>query len=402
MDKNAENLDWDQLLQALEQDLSVGMTLTQAELELLEELREIKGETAELLQDYRDFDTATELARAKARVYPVTTEKLKLDNSIDHTIIVEPIRRKLNIWPRLAAVAATVLLVIGGGLFYFTKPGRPGYDIQPGDNKAYLTLANGQKISLNDAGNGELAKEAGVEITKTANGQVIYSIINDAQHHTDLVNTIETPKGGQYQLRLPDGSRVWLNAASKLIYPVSFAERGRREVSLTGEAYFEISKDKKRPFIVKSADQEVTVLGTHFNVSSYPDESVTQTTLLEGAVQVANHSSKTVVLKPGQQASVDRERLLEIQIKEVKDLEMAIAWKNDNFYFVNESLEGVMKKIARWYDLEVVFQGNAGEIRMGGLISRKVVLSQVLELLEETTSCDFKVEGRKVLIRKKN
>lgn len=391
MDKNAENLDWDQLLQALEQDHSVGKTLTRAELELLEELREIKGETAELLQDYRDFDTRTELARAKARIYPV-----------DHIINVEPIRRKLNIWPRLAAVAATVLLVIGGGLFYFTNSGRPGNEIQPGANKAYLTLANGQKISLNDAGSGELAKEAGVEITKTTDGQVIYSSTSDAQHHTDLMNTIETPKGGQYQVRLPDGSRVWLNAESKLIYPVSFAKRGRREVSLTGEAYFEISKDENHPFIVKSAGQEVAVLGTHFNLSSYPDETVTKTTLLEGAVQVANHSNKTVVLKPGQQAVVDREHLLEIQVKEVKDLEMAIAWKNGNFYFVNESLEGVMKKIARWYDLEVIFQGNAGEIRMGGLISRKVVLSQVLELLEETTSCDFKVEGRKVLIRKKN
>ncbi|MFA4869654.1 MAG: FecR domain-containing protein [Pedobacter sp.] len=391
MDKNAENLDWDQLLQALEQDHSVGKTLTHVELELLEELRGIKGETAELLQGYRNFDTSTELARAKARIYPV-----------DHSIAVEPIRRKINIWPRLASVAAAVLLVIGAGLFYFTNSGRPGNEIQPGANKAYLTLANGQKISLNDAGSGQLAKEAGVEITKTADGQIIYSISSDTQHHTDLVNTIETPKGGQYQLRLPDGSRVWLNAESKLIYPVSFAKRGRREVNLTGEAYFEISKDKKHPFIVKSADQEVAVLGTNFNLSSYPNETVTKTTLLEGVVQVANHSNKTVVLKPGQQAVVDREHLLEIQVREVKDLEMAIAWKNGNFYFVNESLEGVMKKIARWYDLEVIFQGNAGEIRMGGVISRKVVLSQVLELLEETTSCDFEVEGRKVLIRKKN
>lgn len=328
--------------------------------------------------------------------------KAHIDSSIDHTITAKPVQRKLNIWPRLVGVAATLLLVIGAGLFYYARVGHTNADIQPGENKAYLTLGNGQKISLNDADNGELAKEAGVEISKTADGQVIYSISNDSQHHSDLMNTIETPNGGQYQVRLPDGSRVWLNAASKLIYPVSFAGNARREVSLSGEAYFEILKDKTHPFIVKSAEQEIKVLGTHFNVSSYPDEHLTQTTLLEGAVQVIAHSSKTVVLKPGQQAAVDREDDFEIKVTEVKDLEMAIAWKKGSFYFVDESLEGVMKKIARWYDLEVVFQDNAGEIRMGGLISRKVVLSQVLGLLATTTSCNFKIEGRKILIKKKS
>ncbi|TKC09678.1 FecR family protein [Pedobacter frigoris] len=327
--------------------------------------------------------------------------KANIDSNIGHTLSVEPVQRKLNTWPRLAGVAAAVLLVIGAGLFYYSRFGHTEADIQPGGNKAYLTLGNGQKISLNDVGNGKLAKEAGVEISKTADGQVVYSISNDTKRHTDLMNTIETPNGGQCQVRLPDGSSVWLNAGSKLIYPVSFAGNARREVRLRGEAYFEILKDKTHPFIVKSAEQEIKVLGTHFNVNSYPGERLTQTTLLEGAVQVTARNSKVVVLKPGQQASVDRENDLEIKVTEFKDLEMAIAWKNGNFYFVDESLEGVMKKIARWYDLEVVFQDNAGEIKMGGLISRKVVLSQVLGLLATTTSCDFKVEGRQILIKKR-
>jgi transmembrane sensor len=325
--------------------------------------------------------------------------KAHIDKRIDHT---EPVQRKLYSWPYLVGAAAMVLLVIGAGLFYYTGFVQADVDIQPGYNKAYLTLGNGQKISLNDTGNGELATEAGVEITKTANGEVIYSISDHAQHHANLMNTIETPNGGQYQVRLPDGSRVWLNAASKLSYPVSFAGSARREVSLSGEAYFEILKDKTHPFIVKSAGQEVKVLGTHFNVNSYRDESLTQTTLLEGSVQVSvAHSSKTVVLKPGQQASVDHEADFGIKVTEVKDFEMAVAWKNGNFYFVDESLEGVMKKIARWYDMEVVFQGNAGEIRMGGLISRKLVLSQVLGLLETTTTCSFRIEGRKISVKKR-
>jgi ferric-dicitrate binding protein FerR (iron transport regulator) len=246
-----------------------------------------------------------------------------------------------KLWPRIAAAAA-ILLIAGLSIFFYTSRHLEGSaatrdllanDIKPGSNKAYLVLSNGKRLSLTDAANGAIAKEAGVEITKTADGQVIYSSQplapsgRDAAGREGALNTIETPKGGQYQIRLPDGSKVWLNAASKLIYPVSFIGRGQREVTLSGEAYFEIAKDKQHPFHVKSAGQEVEVLGTHFNINSYADEPNIKTTLLEGSVAVrhlegsaatrdlsyrrddAKGRDDGVVLKPGQQATLQANNL---------------------------------------------------------------------------------------------
>jgi len=337
----------------------------------------------------------------------------------------ETTRRSL--WPRIAAAAA-ILLIVGLSIFFYTSYYAPRHlegsaatrdllanDIKPGSNKAYLILSNGKRVSLTDAANGELAKEAGVEITKTADGQVIYTTRHPEGGTTEgpvngsrdissqgfprhdggrvemtAMNTIETPKGGQYQVRLPDGSKVWLNAASKLIYPVSFNGRGQRMVELSGEAYFEIFKNKLQPFVVKSKNQEVTVLGTHFNVNTYDDEPNTKTTLLEGSVKV-----NEAVLKPGQQSILARGKINVIPA----DLTETMAWQKGDFVFKNEALESIMRKICRWYNVEVIYVGKIDTKQtFSGQISRNKNISEVLKALESSGTLKFKIEGRKIRI----
>jgi len=337
----------------------------------------------------------------------------------------ETTRRSL--WPRIAAAAA-ILLIVGLSIFFYTSYYAPRHlegseamrdllanDIKPGGNKAYLILSNGKRVSLTDAANGELAKEAGVEITKTADGQVIYTTRHPEGGTTEgpvsgsrdissqgfprhdggrvemtAMNTIETPRGGQYQIRLPDGSKVWLNAASKLIYPVSFIGRGQRVVELSGEAYFEIFKNKLQPFVVKSKNQEVTVLGTHFNVNTYDDEPNTKTTLLEGSVKV-----NEAVLKPGQQSILAGGKINVIPA----DLTETMAWQKGDFVFKNEALESIMRKICRWYNVEVIYVGKIDTKQtFSGQISRNKNISEVLKALESSGTLKFKIEGRKIRI----
>ena len=315
-----------------------------------------------------------------------------------------------KLWPRIAAAAA-VLLIVGLGVFFYTSYYAPRHlegsaamrdllanDIKPGSNKAYLILSNGKRLSLSDAANGAIAKEAGVEITKTADGQVIYSSHplapsgRDAAGREGALNTIETPRGGQYQIRLPDGSKVWLNAASKLIYPVSFIGRGQREVTLSGEAYFEVAKDKQHPFKVKSAGQEVEVLGTHFNVSSYPDEANIKTTLLEGSVKVND-----AILKPGQQATLQANK---IKVTEV-NTDYAVAWKDGSFVFNSENLESIMNQISRWYNVSVVYEDpSLKKETFFGTISKYENVSKVLNMLERTDVARFTINGNTIKITK--
>ena len=350
-----------------------------------------------------------------------------------------------KLWPRIAAAAA-ILLVVGLGVFFYTSYYAPRHlegsaatrdllanDIKPGGNKAYLVLSNGKRVSLTDAANGELAKEAGVEITKTADGQVVYKSASDisGRHpefssgsrtsYSNALNTIETPRGGQYQIRLPDGSKVWLNAASKLIYPVSFNGRGQRVVELSGEAYFEIFKNKLQPFVVKSKNQEVTVLGTHFNINSYTDEGSVKTTLLEGSVKVStlqplalsgrtdqrelnetknNKNSELYahraerVLKPGEQATLLNNN---IQVAQV-DTELALAWKNNKFIFEQDNIQYIMRMIERWYDVDIIYTGPPPSGKFGGSMSKYENIEEVLKPLQSTGKVKFKIEGRKIYV----
>ncbi|MNX85526.1 fec operon regulator FecR [compost metagenome] len=206
-------------------------------------------------------------------------------------------------------------------------------------------------------------------------------------------NTIETPKGGQYQLILPDGSKVWLNAASSLTFPTSFVSLKTRKVELIGEAYFEIAKNKTSPFIVKSAKQEVKVLGTHFNINSYADEQSTTTTLLEGSVNIVSlNKAENIILKPGQQSTLNNNK---INVTEI-NTEEAIAWKNGLFIFNDENIKSIMKKIARWYNVEITFKGNLDHVSFVGNYARNKDLESLLENIELTEKVHFKIEGRRI------
>lgn len=274
------------------------------------------------------------------------------------------------------------------------------HDIPPGGNKAILTLADGKTITLNEAADGELVKAEGMVIRKTGHGQLVYEVVgNEAAAATDSHNTVSTPKGGTYQIILPDGTTVWLNAASTLKFPTSFVSLNERKVELNGEAYFEVTKNAKQPFKVLTAKQEVQVLGTHFNISSYADEPAVKTTLFEGSVKVKNLrgvKEGNVILKPGQQSIIN-----EGVIKVTKaDVDEVLAWKNGVFVFNDEPLESIMKKVSRWYDVEVVYEGVDKNKLFGGSVSRFDNVSKVLRQLELTGGVHFKVEEGRIIAMK--
>lgn len=300
-------------------------------------------------------------------------------------------------WSKIAA-AAVILITLSVGVFYYSrpdvKPDKLARDIAPGGNKAILTLANGKKIVLSEAKNGKLAAESGVTVTKLGDGKIIYAVEQGKVANATL-NSIETPRGGQYEVILPDGSKVLLNAASSLTYPVSFVAFKERRVELKGEAYFEVAKDKEHPFIVKTENQEIKVLGTHFNINSYSDEPMAKTTLIEGSVLV-KASDTEQILKPGYQAinGMGGLRVVEANVDEV------LAWKNGYFMFDNEGIESVMRKISRWYNVDVVFKGNVPKDKFGGTVSRFENVSQVLRKLTYTDKVHFIIEERRIIVTK--
>lgn len=304
---------------------------------------------------------------------------------------------------KIASVAAAIVIVLT--CWFFLAPNNQdsglspqsqfANDAAPGKSTATLTLANGKKIELINTPNGELAKEAGVVITKSANGQLIYEIKN-AGTGTNKLNTLSTAKGETYQLRLPDGSVVWLNAASSLTYTANLRQAGKRRVKLEGEGYFEIAKDKTHPFVVESRGQEVEVLGTHFNVNAYTDEKVVATTLLEGAVKVTSNQNQQL-LKPGEQALNTGQA---IKVAKV-DAENIIDWKEGDFYFEHADFRSVMRKIGRWYDVEIIYDRSVPErITSNGLISRNNKLSSVLKSIEKSGQVHFRIDGKKVYVTK--
>ncbi|TKC65413.1 DUF4974 domain-containing protein [Pedobacter hiemivivus] len=313
-----------------------------------------------------------------------------------------------RLWYRTVAAAA-ILLIIGTPAYLYNAGSLFKDDLADakhiaiGKNTAILTLANGKQINLSDAVNGKLADESGISINKTSDGQLVYEVKGAAgRGDENRLNKISTPKGGQYQVVLPDGSKVWLNAASSIKFPSDFVGLNQRKVQLIGEAYFEVAKDKSHPFIVQTDKQEVEVLGTHFNVNAYSDEELTKTTLLEGSVRVSLDGNSNavhvtdafVILKPGQQAVLAAGP---IKINQA-DTEEAVAWKNGYFKFNSESLSSIMRKLSRWYDVEVVYKGEISKDRFGGTISRYKNVADVLEMLESTKLVKFKVEGRRIIV----
>ncbi len=327
----------------------------------------------------------------------------KLDQHFLHLVGAKE-KKQTGLWLKVA-VAASFFGVLGLGLYFYNPNSTDKADlanvqttdIDPAGNKAYLTLGDGKRIALTDANNGIIAAQAGVKISKTADGQLVYTIAenNLGSSSTLEYNTIETPNGGRYEIALPDGTHVWMNAASSLKYPSSFASLKERRVELQGEAYFQVAKDREHPFIVKTAQQEVKVLGTHFNINSYANEPETKTTLLEGAVNVANLKSKnSKTLSPGQQAIVMGD---DLKVGDA-DVDQAMSWKNGDFVFAGEDLKAVMRQVARWYDVEIEYQGNINFSGVVSTISRTKKLSQVLKALQINQGIHFKVEGRRVLV----
>ena len=316
------------------------------------------------------------------------------------------LHQKMNSYNRLwsaGAAAAVLILVSCAGYFYFSgvkdkvaplNAANRSQPIKPGENKAVLILANGEKVILTDANTGEIAKQAGVSITKAANGQLIYTATAAAkdQGAQNQFNTIQTPVGGQYQINLPDGTKVWLNASSSLKFPARFTGNQRR-VELIGEGYFEVSKDKSKPFKVITPRQEITVLGTHFNVNAYADEHNTKTTLLEGSVKISSDDQQAL-LKPGEQSVLSGSS---IQLRSV-DVAAAIAWKNGLFVFDNDNIETIMRRVSRWYNVDVVYKGKISQERFMGTISRYQDINEVLNMLALTNLVHFKIEERRIVV----
>jgi len=266
-------------------------------------------------------------------------------------------------------------------------------DFVAGTEKAMLQLADGSTVPLNGGGS-TIPQQGGTQVQSNA-GKLAY--VSNTTSAETVFNSIITPRGGQYQVTLSDGSNVWLNALSSLRFPASFTGN-ERVVELIGEAYFEISKNADMPFKVHlPSGAEVEVLGTHFNIMAYTDESSIQTTLVEGSVKVTR-GTNSVKLIPNQQARISESG--EITVLNGFNVNQAVAWKDNKFVFRNTHIEEIMRQVSRWYDVDVVYEGDVSELTFGGTISRKENASAVLNLLELTGTVEFKTEGRIITVKK--
>ncbi|MFC1226741.1 FecR family protein [Pedobacter sp. BG31] len=307
-------------------------------------------------------------------------------------------RKHINLWTRILTAGAAILFLVFGINYFTSRETGHTYehltqnDIAPGKVGATLTLANGKTINLANIARGESIKENGIVISKTSEGQLLYQSDPNRNEAQDL-HTLSTALGQTYTLTLPDQTKVWLNAASSLTYHSTLKEKGVRRVQLKGEAYFEVAKDKTRPFLVESGTQTVEVLGTHFNINAYNDEKTYRTTLLEGSVKITDHAREKI-LTPGYQATTLPG---EIKLSKV-DTEFAIAWKSNNFTFDRLDIREIMRIIARWYDVDVIYKEEIPSGKFWGSVSRFDHISQVLIPLEATGNVHFKIEGRKVYV----
>lgn len=306
---------------------------------------------------------------------------------------------QISWWPRIA-VAASILLCLYIGSYFLlyrgstkqTNVNSEAVSVLPGGDKATLTLGNGKQIILTAAKNGRLAAEGGAVIHKTADGNLVYQPTpSDRVSNALMYNTVATPKGGQYHLILADGTGVWLNAASSVKYPTAFTGNERR-VEITGEAYFEVAPDAGKPFRVTFSEQTVEVLGTHFNINTYTDEPKAKTTLLEGKIRLTK-GTYTAMLSPGQEADLAANGY---QVKEA-DTEQAIAWKNGLFHFDNTDVKALMRQVARWYDIEVAYEGKPTDYRFAGELRRNTNLANVLQILEQG-GIHFRMKGRTLIV----
>lgn len=344
--------------------------------------------------------------------YIATEQRIWTSLTLQHQVEIKPVVRR--IWPRIAVAAAAVATITFGIWFYnFINTSRQAElfsgshyanDVAPGRNKATLTLPDGKTINLSGTKNGVVI---GDDLSYT-DGTIIQkdSTLLQKNKSTSIL-TASTPRGGTYQVTLPDGTKVWLNAASTLKFPSTFSGLVNRKIELTGEAYFEVSKNKKQPFVVQSRKMEITVLGTHFNINDYDDEPNTKATLLEGSVKVKAINLQSTsplfnsqtILQPDQEAIISGSSELTVAAASVEE---TMAWKNGKFIFKDEMLGAIMKRIARWYDVQVIYQGAVSATRFSGTISRFENISKVTNILQATEKVRFRIEGRKIYVTPHN
>lgn len=368
--------------------------------------------------EYEEDIKAVLIEGLRKEPLPESMEHERLNTVLSGVIINDQVQeqveapvRRMMFLKRLTAVAAIVLLV-GAGIWFGVVRNAPKElvtndkkttltkDVAPGGNKAILTLGDNSTIVLDNAANGQLAQEGTTSVMKSKDGLISYSPTDGAGSGKVLWNSLTTPRGGQYQLVLPDGSKVWLNAASSIKFPSVFIGN-ERKVEMTGEVYFEVAplrlrSGQKMPFKVAiPGGAAVEVLGTHFNINAYDDESDIKTTLLEGSVRVSKDATAEI-LKPGEQVSISQSSNLSQPIS--VQTEEVMAWKNGLFHFENVDIQTVMRQISRWYDVEVEYKGAINKEPLIIEIPRNTNLSDVLKVLETTTALKLKVEGKKVIV----
>jgi ferric-dicitrate binding protein FerR (iron transport regulator) len=304
-------------------------------------------------------------------------------------------------------VAASLVVIAGAGLFFWTRNGNKHdvaktttttnnhNDVQPGTEKAVLTLADGSKIVLDNSSNGTIAQQGSTVILKE-DGLLAYNVDKTKAQEKMIYNTLTTARGEEYRsLVLADGTKVWLNSGSSIHYPTAFIGK-ERAVDVTGELYFEVAKNPSKPFRLSVNGMEIEVLGTHFNVNAYDDEATIKTTLLEGAVKIVA-GGKVSFLKPGQQASLNKDG--EIKIVNNVNLDEEVAWKNGMFLFEKDDIETIMRQVSRWYNVDIIFKDKiSGHFVVTG-ISRTVPVSKLLSVLEMMGGVHFEIDSKKILVK---
>lgn len=344
------------------------------------------------------------LATAPQENYDPAYWRPKLLRILQAAPVVQMQRRQFN-WKKIA-IAASILLIISLGSYFAFFNNKKHNEIAkvetkdvpaPDRTRASITLADGRTIYLDSLNTGTIATQNQVTITKDANGNIVYTP-SAVSTPTAFLNTLTNPRGSKViDMTLADGSRVWLNAGSSITYPIAFISN-ERKVSITGEAYFTVTHNEKQPFTVSANGVDIHDLGTSFNVNAYSDESDVKVTLLEGSVKVMNDVD-TKTIKPGEQISAVSHSPLTIHHS--PDTEQAIAWKNNRFIFAGENIQSVMRQLARWYDVDVNYNGTIPTDEFVGVISRSRYenISAVLNMLEKTKTVSFKIEGRRITVQ---
>ncbi|WP_343524774.1 FecR domain-containing protein [Pedobacter sp.] len=369
-----------------------------------------KQQAAELLDKYLSGECTTEEYGILIRAYNKQALSDNIEPSddeydaskkriFDHLQKKNPaiLPAKIVRWRRIAVMAAASVLF--AAFIYFFNTSDPAvytkntklpiaqHDVGPGENRAKLILSNGKTIDLSN-------KKSGIVVGKELTYDDHSAVLTEQEESLSNTTLIaSTPRGGTYKFTLPDGTAVWLNADTKLSFPYRF-KGTKREVQLEGEAYFEVSKDRSRPFIVKTSNQKVEVLGTHFNIKSYRDEAEVKTTLLEGSVVVTPDFGAGKILSPGQQAVLSDQKLNMVSA----DINSVVAWKNGDFFFSGQNIEEAMRTISRWYDVKIEYRAKPKNIRLEGEVSRDKKLSTILKVLEKTSGNKFSISDKKVIV----